>query len=107
MKDTKLQAFIPLFYLVWSDDLLTEKEFVTLQKFINAQDWFSPEEQQLLLSKISVSNPPSRQDIADWKNKIEKTIQDNPAIKSIFEVAVALSEKDASVQKIVTSFAQL
>ncbi|PKB18248.1 acyl-CoA dehydrogenase [Flavobacterium sp. 5] len=107
MTTTKLQTFIPLFYIVWSDDLLTEKEFVTLQGFIDSQDWLSPDEKQLLLSKISISNPPSRQDIADWKSKIEQTIQQNPAIKSIFEIAVALSEKDASIQKLETSFVKL
>jgi acyl-CoA oxidase len=41
MKNTKLQAFIPLFYLVWSDDLLTQKEFATIQQFINDLVWLS------------------------------------------------------------------
>ncbi|MGQ7944398.1 acyl-CoA dehydrogenase family protein [Flavobacterium sp. WC2509] len=107
MKSTKLQAFIPLFYVVWSDDLLTEKEFVTLQEFINSQDWFSAEEKETLLSKISISNPPSRQDITDWKNKIEQTIKENPALKSIFEIAVALSQNDATIQKLEPSFVKL
>jgi len=107
MKTTKLQAFIPLFYIVWSDDLLTEKEFITLQEFIDSQDWLSPNEKQELLSKISISNPPSRQDITDWKNKIEQTIQHKPAVKSIFEIIVALSKDDEKVQKLETSFVKL
>ena len=68
MKNTKLQAFIPFFYIVWSDDLLTKKEFVSLQNFIDLQDWLLVEEKQFLFSKISISSPPSRQDITDWKN---------------------------------------
>ena len=107
MKNIKLQAFIPLFYLVWSDDLLTNKEFATLQQFIDSQDWLSLEEKQSLLSKISISNPPSRQDISDWRNKIEQTIQNSPAIQSIFELAVALSENDTTVQNLATSFVEL
>jgi hypothetical protein len=27
MENSKLKAFIPLFYLVWSDDLLSQKNF--------------------------------------------------------------------------------
>ena len=107
MENTKLQAFIPLFYIVWSDDLLTEKEFVTLQEFINVQDWLSPNEKQLLVSKISVSNPPSRKDLTDWKNKIEQTIQSKSTVKSIFEIALILSENDSTVQNAETSFVKL
>lgn len=107
MKNTQLQAFIPFFYIVWSDDLLTEKEFVTLQQFIDSQDWLLLAEKQSLLSKISISNPPSRQDIASWKNKIEQSIQAHPIIKSIFELAVALSENDAEIQKLEISFVKL
>jgi acyl-CoA oxidase len=107
MENIKLNAFIPLFYLVWSDDLLTEKEFVTLQEFIGLQDWLSPEEKQTLLSAISLSNPPSRQDITDWENKIKQIIQDNPAVKSIFEIAAALSGNDVMVLKMEASFVTL
>ena len=107
MENTKLQAFIPLLYIVWSDDLLTEKEFVTLQSFIDSQDWLSLEEKQILFSKITITNPPSRQDIADWKNKIEQSIQEQPAVKSILEIAVALSENDAVIQGLETSFVKL
>lgn len=107
MKNTPLQAFIPLFYIVWSDDLLTHKELTVLQEFIDAQDWLSAEEKQWLLSKINVSNPPSRQEITDWKTKIEQAIQEYPGVKSIFEITVALSQNDAVVQGLETSFIQL
>ena len=39
MGNSKLKIFIPHFYLVWSDDLLTQKEFLTLQKFILSHAW--------------------------------------------------------------------
>jgi acyl-CoA oxidase len=107
MKNTKLQAFIPFFYIVWSDDLLTKKEFVSLQNFIDLQDWLSVEEKQFLFSKISISSPPSRQDITDWKNTIEQIIQNNPDVKSIFEIALALSNHDNTIQNLETSFLQL
>ena len=57
MGNSKLKAFTPLFYLVWSDDLLSQKEFLTLQKFIVSQNWLSKEEQESLLSNIAIASP--------------------------------------------------
>lgn len=107
MKNTKLQAFIPLFYLVWSDDLLTQKEFSTIQKFIDDLSWLSPEEKQQLLSRVDISNPPSRNELAQWKLDIEKSIQNKTDIKSIFDIAVALSEKDVDISTLQSSFIKL
>lgn len=107
MKNTKLQAFIPLFYLVWSDDLLTQKEFATIQQFINDLVWLSPEEKEQLLSKVDISNPPSRNELAQWKLDIEKSIQDKSSIKSIFDIAEALSEKDLDISTVKPEFTKL
>ncbi|KQB37134.1 acyl-CoA dehydrogenase [Flavobacterium aquidurense] len=107
MKNTKLQAFIPLFYLVWSDDLLTQKEFTTIQKFINDLTWLSPEEKQQLVSRLDISNPPSRNELTQWKLDIEKSIQNKTDIKSIFDIAVALSEKDVDISTLESSFIKL
>jgi acyl-CoA oxidase len=107
MKNTKLQAFIPLFYLVWSDDLLTQKEFATIQQFINDLVWLSPEEKQQLLSKVDISNPPSRNELTQWKLDIEKSIQDKSSIKSIFDIAEALSEKDLDLSTVKPEFIKL
>ncbi|WP_394774266.1 acyl-CoA dehydrogenase [Flavobacterium sp.] len=107
MKNTKLQAFIPLFYLVWSDDLLTQKEFTTIQKFINDLTWLSPEEKQQLISRLDISNPPSRNELAQWKSDIENSIHSKEDIKSIFEIAVALSEKDLDISKLQSDFIKL
>lgn len=107
MKNTKLQAFIPLFYLVWSDDLLTQKEFATLQEFINSLTLLSPEEQQYLLSKVDISNPPSRNELAEWKLDIEKSIKDKSSIKSIFDIAVALSDTHLDISKLEADFTKL
>ncbi|MFH6948669.1 acyl-CoA dehydrogenase [Flavobacterium sp. FlaQc-51] len=107
MKNTKLQAFTPLFYLVWSDDLLTQKEFTTIQKFINDLTWLSPEEKQELVSRLDISNPPSRNELTQWKLDIEKSIQNKTDIKSIFDIAVALSEKDVDISTLESNFIKL
>ena len=107
MDNAKLQAFTPLFYLVWSDDLLTQKEFTTLRDFITSQSWLSEKEQQFLLSKVDVSNPPSRENINDWKKELEEIVQTNPAINSIYDLVKVLSNNDANINELKPSFAKI
>lgn len=107
MQNSKIKAFIPLLYLVWSDDLLTQKEFSTLQAFITSLTILSPEEQQFILSKVDISNPPSRNELTKWKLDIENSINDKSAIKSIFDIAVALSEKNLDISVLEQNFTKL
>ncbi|MFB9080862.1 acyl-CoA dehydrogenase [Flavobacterium procerum] len=107
MKNNKLQAFIPLFYLVWSDDLLTQKEFSTLKEFINSLAALSSDEKEFLLSKVDISNPPSRNELTQWKTDIEKSILDKSSIKSIFDIAKALSGNDLDLTPIESDFKKL
>ncbi|MDG2431923.1 acyl-CoA dehydrogenase family protein, partial [Flavobacterium sp.] len=104
MSQFQIQAFIPLFYLVWSDDLLTSLEFTTLKNFIEEQEWLTQADKEVLLSKIDVSNPPSREILSDWKNSIDKITSDNPELKSIYEIAVALSNCNTDVKRSEESF---
>ncbi|MEP7092581.1 MAG: acyl-CoA dehydrogenase family protein, partial [Flavobacterium sp.] len=107
MENSKIKAFIPLLYLVWSDDLLTQKEFATLQEFISSLILLSPEQQQYLLSKVDIANPPSRNELTQWKSDIEKSIKDKSSIKSIFDIATALSDKDLNISGLESSFTKL
>ncbi|CAM3036461.1 acyl-CoA dehydrogenase family protein [Flavobacterium frigoris] len=107
MENLKLKAFIPLFYLVWSDDLLSQKEFLTLQKFIVSQSWLSKEEQESLLSKIAVSSPPSREVVANWKSEIEIILQKNPLTRSLFDISILLSENDRTISDLKPAFVKL
>ena len=107
MKDSKLKAFIPLFYLVWSDDLLTQKEFVTLQNFILSQDWLNTKEQEILLSNLDSKTPPTRTTINSWKSEIETVLNENPTLKSTFEIAILLSDNENSSKDLRAAFIQL
>jgi len=107
MENSKINAFIPLLYLVWSDDLLTENEFETLKGFINSLSLLSPEQKQYLLSKVDISNPPSRNELAQWKSDVEKSIKDKSSIKSIFDIATALSGEDLDISTLEADFTKL
>ncbi|MFB0910122.1 MAG: acyl-CoA dehydrogenase family protein, partial [Flavobacterium sp.] len=99
--------FTPLFYLVWSDDLLSQKEFLTLQKFIVSQNWLSTEEQEYLLSKIASSLPPSTAVLSSWKSEIESLTQKNPSIRSLFDVSLLLSANDTNIKDLKINFLKL
>lgn len=103
----KLQAFTPLFYLVWSDDLLTQKEFETLHNFITAQSWLSKEEQQYLVAKIDISNPPTRETITTWKRELEQIIKENPTINSIFDIVKTLAYNEPNINALEPHFTKL
>ncbi|OUL62011.1 acyl-CoA dehydrogenase [Flavobacterium sp. AJR] len=107
MENSRLKSFIPLFHLVWSDDLLTQKEFVTLQEFIRSQNWLTKEEREELLSKIDISVPPSREQLTSWKLEIEKSIQDKQSVKSIYDIVVALSGDDKNLKELEPVFTKL
>ncbi|MBK0368439.1 acyl-CoA dehydrogenase family protein [Flavobacterium agrisoli] len=91
MENFNIQAFIPLFYLVWSDDNLTDIEFETLKSFINSQTWLQEKDKLYLLTKIDKQNPPTREEIIGWKNQLETIVQNNPNISSIFDIIVDMS----------------
>lgn len=107
MEYSKLNAFLPFFWLVWSDDLLTQKEFSTLQQFINSQDWLSGPEKKSLLDKINLATPPSRHTLSEWKSVIHETVRSNPKIRTLFAVSVALSNHDIILKPLKKAFLQL
>ena len=107
MENSKLKVFLPFFYLVWSDDLLTQKEHLILKEFIIAQNWLSTEEKQLLVSQIAISNVPSRSMLNTWKTEIDKALKQNPSARSIFDIVLELSENNVEIKELATDFIQL
>ena len=107
MENSKLKVFLPFFYLVWSDDLLTQKEHLILKEFIIAQNWLSTEEKQLLVSQIAISNVPSRSVLHTWKTEIDKALKQNPSARSIFDIVLELSENNLEIRELATDFIQL
>lgn len=104
MNNAKIQAFTPLFYLAWSDDLLTQKEFLTLRNFIISQSWLAEDEKEFLLTKIDISKPPLREEITNWKNQLIEIVQNHPSISSIYDIAKVLSDNNTNMQGLQSVF---
>lgn len=107
MPNPKLNAFLPFFYIVWSDDLLTQQEFSTLHKFITNQDWLSKAEKKELLANIDLASPPSRLKVSGWKSAAHEILSRKPKSRSLFAIAAALSGNDAAVIAAKNAFLQL
>ncbi|GAB3503377.1 acyl-CoA dehydrogenase family protein [Emticicia fontis] len=107
MENTKLKAFLPLFYIVWSDDLLTQKELSTLKQFIDDQTWLSQQEQKQLMEEVDIAAPPSRQQLAEWRAEIEEGLKALPDAKDIFDISVWLAKNDPTIVDLEPVFTNL
>ncbi len=107
MQNTRLNAFLPLLYLVWSDDLLTQKEFTTIHAFINSQTWLTAEEQQQLLAYIDITTPPSRKQLIDWKTTVVEQLASKQETKSLYALTLALANNDRDVSAHKSAFIKL
>ena len=67
-----LNVFLPIFYVVWSDAVLTPSEIKTLKDLIESQRWLKQEEKKLLYGQLNPSAPPSPDEFKSWLSEIRK-----------------------------------
>ena len=84
-----LFVFLPLFYTVWADAVLTPTEILSLEGFINEQSWLSAEEKEFLKSQLNPANPPSADDLHNWREEIRKAAQTGEP-KSLSDIGIKL-----------------
>ncbi|HEY3404836.1 MAG TPA: acyl-CoA dehydrogenase [Ohtaekwangia sp.] len=88
-----LFVFLPIFYTVWSDAVLTPSEVATLQGMIRSQDWITESEKDFLLEHLNPSAPPSPDDFKEWLTEIRKVV--NPAAsekQSLVDIGIRLAQ---------------
>jgi len=67
-----LYIFLPLFYMVWEDAVLTPSEIKKIREIIDLQDWLNPEERKFLLEQINPASPPSSDELKNWLTEIQQ-----------------------------------
>ena len=107
MNNPEFIIFLPYFYLSWSDDILTKKEFETLSLFISSRPWLNKNEKEFLLSKINLAAPPSRSELSEWKSVIEEKIASSKSITTVFDLILSLSEKNDKLASFKFQFEEL
>jgi acyl-CoA oxidase len=71
-----LLVFLPIFYTVWSDAVLTPTELQSLHGVIDKQDWLTAEERKFLYSQLDPSLPPTPDELKRWLEEIRKVQAD-------------------------------
>lgn len=67
---TGIVQYIPFFYVIWSDDLLSASETAVVAKTIESDLILSKEEKLKLGSWLDKDNPPGNDEIKNWKQAI-------------------------------------
>jgi len=65
--------YIPFFYVIWSDDLVSTSEINVVEKAVNTDDSLSKEEKKVLKSWLEVNKPPANEEFKAWKNIISNS----------------------------------
>ncbi|MCS6973688.1 MAG: acyl-CoA dehydrogenase family protein [Cyclobacteriaceae bacterium] len=71
-ENPNLFVFLPLFYVVWSDNVLSDDELNVLQHRISRQKWLSESEKDFLFRQINPQNPPTPNELKQWLETVHK-----------------------------------
>jgi acyl-CoA oxidase len=85
-----LLVFLPIFYTVWSDAVLTPTEISSLHKVIDAQDWLTSDERAFLYRQLDPSVPPSPDDLKAWLAEIRKVKTESGT--SLVDIGIRLAD---------------
>jgi acyl-CoA oxidase len=67
-----LLVFLPLFYTVWEDSVVTPSELHSIEGLIESQPWLTPGEKEFLKTQINPTAPPSATELINWREEIKK-----------------------------------
>ena len=88
-----LFVFLPLFYTVWSDAVLTPSEIKAIRNVIDAQPWLSREEKEFLVAQLDPSSPPSADQLKSWLDEIRTAGLSAAKQESLIEIGVRLASR--------------
>jgi acyl-CoA oxidase len=91
-KNPSLYVFLPLFYTVWSDSVLTPSEVETMKGLLRSQPWLTEEERSFLLSQINPGTPPTTQELSRWRDEILKISQATSQKQSLVDLGMTLAK---------------
>ncbi|MCR9265138.1 MAG: acyl-CoA dehydrogenase family protein [Flavobacteriaceae bacterium] len=65
--------YIPFFYVIWSDDLLSASEISVVENTVQEDDSLDPDEKKQLKLWLNKENPPADEEIKSWKQTISSS----------------------------------
>ena len=74
-----LYVFLPIYYVVWCDAILTPTEVKAIQKMVDGQPWLTASEKKFLLAQLDPATPPSPDELKGWLTEIQKVANQDSA----------------------------
>ncbi|MGB5821233.1 MAG: acyl-CoA dehydrogenase [Saonia sp.] len=65
--------YIPFFYVIWSDNLLSASEIAVVKKTVEKDAALTKEDKTILTSWLSKKNPPPNGELKNWKRTISNS----------------------------------
>ena len=66
----EILQYIPVFYIIWSDDLLSASEINVVEKAISEDNTLKPKDKKQLHTWLDIKNPPKDSLFKSWKQLI-------------------------------------
>lgn len=100
-----LYVFLPIYYAVWADAVLTPSEIKSIQKLVDGQSWLSPAEKEFLLAQLNPAAPPAPDELKSWLTEIQKVADQASADKKqgLVDIGLALAKLHHSKNGITES----
>lgn len=96
ISNPNLYVFLPVFYVVWSDSVLSPGEVQTIKRVVDNQLWLTTEEKEFLLTQINPLRPPSPEELKDWHQEIQRVDLVQGAKKGLVEIGIRLARLHAN-----------
>ncbi|MFK7812226.1 MAG: acyl-CoA dehydrogenase [Maribacter sp.] len=68
-----IHQYIPFFYVIWSDDLVSASEINVVEKAINGDTSLNKDEVKVLNSWLNIKKPPADKTFKNWKHIISNS----------------------------------
>jgi len=93
-----LNIFLPIFYMVWSDAVLTPSEIKTIKDLVEKQRWLTQEEKQFLLAQINPTIPPTPDEYRNWLAEIRKALDTIPTSSNpkLVDIGIAIAQRHSA-----------
>lgn len=89
-----LYVFLPIYYVVWADAVLTPSEVKSIQQLVKSQKWLTAEEREFLLAQLNPATPPTPDELKSWLSEIQKVADQASADKKqgLVDIGLALAQ---------------
>lgn len=100
-KNPSVYLFLPIYYALWADSILTQAEQDTLNTLLKSQKWLAQDELQFLQSYLDPKKDVRPKELKEWKAKI--LTADIKKHRTLTDLGLDLARNHSNGQKVEIS----